>query len=77
LPTLELAEILRLHGCRIPRFGGDEYAAAIAVYDWLDTEHGERETARVRVDHAASALPPFCGGGWPAYLAARPVFLGP
>jgi hypothetical protein len=46
LATLELAEILRLHGCRIPRFGGDEYAATIAVYDWLDTEEGEREVAR-------------------------------
>ena len=46
LASWELAEILRLHGCRIPRFGGDEYAATIAVYDWLDTEEGEREVAR-------------------------------
>ena len=64
LPTLELAEILRLHGCGIPRFGGDEYATIKAVYDWLDTEDGEREIARFRAmvlpapDRAASALPP-------------------
>jgi hypothetical protein len=48
LATAELAKILRLHGCHIPRFGGDEYAAAQAVYDWLDTEDGGRETARFR-----------------------------
>ena len=46
LASWELAEILRLHGCRIPRFGGDGYAATVAVYDWLDTEEGEREVAR-------------------------------
>jgi hypothetical protein len=46
LASWELAEILRLHGCRIPRFGGDEHGAMVAVYDWLDTEEGEREIAR-------------------------------
>jgi hypothetical protein len=46
LASWELAEILRLHGCRIPRFRGDRYAATMAVYDWLDTEEGEREVSR-------------------------------
>ena len=41
LTTLELAECLRLHGCRIPRFEGDEYDATMAVYDWLDTAEGD------------------------------------
>ena len=41
LSTLELAECLRLHGCRIPRFEGDEYDATMAVYDWLDTAEGD------------------------------------
>ena len=40
LTTLELAECLRLHGCRIPRFEGDEYDATMAAYDWLDTAEG-------------------------------------
>jgi hypothetical protein len=46
LASWELGEILRLHGCRIPRFGGDQYAAIKAVYYWLDTAEGEREVAR-------------------------------
>jgi hypothetical protein len=46
LTTLELDEILRLYGCRIPHFGGDEYDAMMAAYDWLGTEEGEREVAR-------------------------------
>jgi hypothetical protein len=41
LSTLELAECLRLHGCRIPRFEGDELDATMAVYDWLDTAEGD------------------------------------
>jgi hypothetical protein len=46
LSTPELVEILRLHGCPIPRFAGDGYAAIVAAYDWLGTEEGEREIAR-------------------------------
>ena len=46
LSTLELVEILRLYGCRIPRFEGDDYDATIASYDWFDTEEGEREFRR-------------------------------
>jgi hypothetical protein len=41
LTTLELVECLRLHGCRIPRFEGDEGDATMAVYDWLDTAEGD------------------------------------
>ena len=54
LTTLELAEILCLHGCRIPRFEGDEYDATMAAYDWLDTEEGEREIARMLAPERAS-----------------------
>ena len=60
LASWELAEILRLHGCRIPRFGGDEYAATIAVYDWLDTEEGKWEVARFM----APALLPAARGAY-------------
>jgi hypothetical protein len=46
LSSPELVEILRLHGCPIPRFAGDDYAAMVAAYAWLGTEEGEREIAR-------------------------------
>ena len=46
LASWELAEILRLHGCRIPRFEGDGCAVTASFYDWLDTEQGEAEIAR-------------------------------
>ena len=60
LATVELVEILRLHGCRIPRFGGVDHDAIKAVYDWLDTEEGEREIARFM----APALLPAARGAY-------------
>ncbi len=46
LTTLELAECLRLHGCRIRRFADNEHGAMMAVYDWIGTAEGEAEIAR-------------------------------
>ena len=63
LTTLELADCLRLHGCHIPRFEGDELDATMAVYDWLDTTEGEREIARFR---APGLLPAEGGAGCPS-----------
>jgi hypothetical protein len=48
LSTLELAECLRLRGCRMPRFEGDEYAATMAVYDWMGTPEGAREITQMQ-----------------------------
>jgi hypothetical protein len=56
LTTLELIECLRLYGCRIPRFGGDERDATMAVYDWLDAE-GEREIAQLLQDRGNGTVP--------------------
>jgi hypothetical protein len=48
LSTPELAECMRRSGCRIPRFVGEGYAVASAIYDWAGTKEGEREIARFR-----------------------------
>ena len=57
LTTLELAECLRLHGCRIPRFEGSEHGATMAVYDWLDTAEGQREIAQFLQDRGNGTVP--------------------
>jgi hypothetical protein len=41
MTTPELAEVLRLYGCGIPRLEGNEHDVAMAVYDWLGTEEGK------------------------------------
>ena len=56
LTTLELIECLRLYGCRIPCFEGDELDATMAVYDWLDAE-GEREIAQLLQDRGNGTVP--------------------
>ena len=57
LATLELVECLRLYGCRIPRFEGDELDATMAVYDWLDAAEGEREIAQFLQDRGNGTVP--------------------
>jgi hypothetical protein len=57
LTTLELTECLRLHGCRIPRFEGDELDATMAAYDWLDTAEGEKEIAQLLQDRGNGTVP--------------------
>jgi hypothetical protein len=55
LSTPELAEVLRLYGCGIPRFEGDGHAATMAVYDWIETEEGKQEMARLMISPEPAA----------------------